>query len=102
MKQAHLTLDATTRKFIRSAIMPFSRRYRLERLFGIRRLDYGISTDTIDGKIKSIHGDRNAQIFGTKEFFVADYPMEEISDAGEMLDKFVWNYGAPNLLKFNG
>ena len=102
VKQAQMTLDATTRRLVRSAIMPLSRRYRVDRMFGIRRLNYEISTDTIDGKVKSIHGDRYAQIFGSKEFFVAAYPMGSKSEAGDMLDKFVRRYGAPKLLKFDG
>ena len=102
VKQAQLTLDATTRRLIRSAIMPLSRRYRVDRLFGIRRLDYEISTDTIDGKVKTIHGLRYAQVFGSKEFFVAAYPMWSKADAGDMLDDFVREYGAPKLLKFDG
>ena len=64
-------------------------------MFGIRNLDYEISTDTIDGKVNSIHGERYAQVFGSKEFFVAVFPMENKSDAGDMLDKFVRQYGAP-------
>ena len=102
MKQAQLTLDATTRRLIRSAVMPLSRRYRVDRMFGIRRLNYEISTDTIDGKVKTIHGDRYAQVFGSKKFFVAAYPTWSKADAGDMLEDFVREYGAPKLLKFDG
>ena len=70
-----MTLDATTRKLILSALMPLSRQYRVDQMFGIRKLDYEISTDTIDGKVNSIHGERYAQVFGSKEFFVAIFPM---------------------------
>ena len=97
-----MTLDATTRKLVRSALMPLSRRYRVDQMFGIRKLDYEISTDTIDGKVNSIHGERYAQVFGSKEFFVVIFPMENKSDTGDMLDKFVRQYGAPKLLKFDG
>ena len=38
--QAKMILDATTRKLIRSAVMPISRRYQVDRMFGFRRLDY--------------------------------------------------------------
>ena len=61
-----MTLNATTRRLVRSAITPLSRRYRADMMFGIRRLNYEIFADTIDGKIKSIHGDRYAQRFGGK------------------------------------
>ena len=40
VKQAQMTLDATTRRLVQSAIMPLSRRYRVDRMFGIRRLNY--------------------------------------------------------------
>ena len=100
--QALMTLNATTRKFKRSALMPLSRRYRVDRLFGIRHLDYEISSDTIDGKVKSLHGNRCAQIFGSKEFFCDVYPMEKKSEAGIMLDKFLETYGVPKLLVYDG
>ena len=91
--QSLMTLNATTRKLKRSALMPLSRRYRVDRLFGIRKLDYEISTDTIDGKMNSIHGNRYAQVFGSKV-----YPMGTKSDAGCMLDKFIRTYGAPKII----
>ena len=50
--------------------MPFSNKYWVDRLFDIRKLNYEWSTDTIDGKMNSIHGNQYAQIFGRKEFFV--------------------------------
>ena len=71
-------------------------------MFGIRSADYVISTDTIDGKVNSLHGEKYAQVFGSKEFFVAVFPMENKSNAGDMLDKFVRQYGAPKLLKVDG
>ena len=71
-----MTLDATTRKLILSAVMPLYRKYRVDRMFGIRRVYYVISTDTIDGKVNSIHGERYAQVFGSKEFIVSVFPMD--------------------------
>ena len=102
LKQAQLTLDATTRKLVRSAIMPLSRRYRVDRMFGIRRLDYEFATDTIDGRIKSVHGSKYAQIFGSKESFVAVYPIATKDECGDALELFVKTYGAPKLLRFDG
>ena len=102
LRQANMTLNATTRRFKRSALMPLSRRYRVDRMFGLRYLDHMISTDTIDGKVKSLHGNRYAQVFGSKEFFCEVYPMEKKSEAGDMLDKFVRNYGVPKLLIYDG
>ena len=71
-----MSLDATTRSFKRSALMPLSRRSRVDRMFGLRYLDYMVSTETIDGKVKSLHGNRYVQVFGSKEFFCEVYPME--------------------------
>ena len=40
MIQAALTLKATTQRLKRSDLMPLSRRYRVERIFGIKRLNF--------------------------------------------------------------
>ena len=54
--QATLTLKATTQRLKRSALMPLSRRYRADRMFGVKRLNCMMATDTLDAGVKSIHG----------------------------------------------
>ena len=54
--QAAMTLKKTTQKFMRSALLPLSRRYRADRMFYRKTLSGHWSTDTMDGKTKSING----------------------------------------------
>lgn len=100
--QAKLTLDATTQRLKRSALMPLARRYRADRMFDVKRLDCVVSTDTMHAKNKSIHGELYCQVFGTKEFFVEAYPIDAKSDCHEALDRFIKDYGAPNTLIYDG
>ena len=100
--QAKLTLDATTQRLKRSALMPLARRYRADRMFEVKRLDCIVSTDTMHAKNKSIHGELYCQVFGTKEFFVEAYPIDAKSDCHEALDRFIKDYGAPDTLVYDG
>lgn len=93
--QATLTLKATTRRLLRSSVMPIARRYRFDRMFGVRRLNFSISTDTMDARCKSLHDDRYCQVFTTKEYFVEAYPIPQKSNCHEPLKKFIRKYGAP-------
>ena len=44
------TLTKTTQKFLRSAVLPLSRRYRTDRVFSRKTLQGNWSTDTIDAR----------------------------------------------------
>ena len=48
--QAKLTLKATTQRLKRSALMPLSRRYRADRMFGVKQLDFIMDTDMMHVK----------------------------------------------------
>ena len=100
--QAAMTLKATTQRVKRSAIMPLSRRYRVDRMFTVKRLRGVMATDTMHGRSKTIHGYRYAQVFGNRNFFVEAYPIERKADAGAALNQFVADYGAPDTLKYDG
>jgi hypothetical protein len=100
--QAILTLKATTRRLIRSALMPLARRYRVDRMFTTNRLEGTFATDTMDLRCNSIHGERYCQVFANKEFFAVAYPIEKKSDAHEPLDRFVRDYGAMDFLISDG
>ena len=54
--QAALTLKSTNQILKRSALMPLSRRYRADRMFGVKKLNCMMATDTLDARVKSIHG----------------------------------------------
>lgn len=100
--QAALTLKATTRKLVRSALMPLARRYRVDRMFEPNRLQGTFATDTMDLRCKSIHGERYCQVFANKEFFAVAYPIEKKGDAHEPIDHFVRDFGAMDMLISDG
>ena len=96
------TIRVTTQKGTRSAILPLSRRYRADRVFERPLLREQFSTDTLDGRHKSLDGNRYAQVFATKDLFSAAYPMQSKSMAGEGLRQFIREYGRPEHLTFDG
>jgi len=100
--QAALTLKATTRRLVRSALMPLARRYRVDRIFDVPRLRTTIATDTMDARSTSIHGDKYCQVFGSKQFFVEAYPIRKKGDCHEALKRFIREYGAPDSMVFDG
>jgi hypothetical protein len=100
--QAALTLRATTRKLVRSALMPLARRYRTNRMFQPTRIQGTFATDTMDMRCKAIHGERYYQIFANKEFFAAAYTIEKQLDAHDPIDLFIKDYGAMDLLISDG
>jgi hypothetical protein len=100
--QAALTLKATTRHLLRSALMPLARRYRADRMFQVPRLEGTWATDTMDMRCNSIHGERYCQVYANKMFFAEAYPVPKKSDCHETLDSFVNDYGAMDLLISDG
>lgn len=69
LAQATTTLKNTTQKFLCSTILPLSRRYRTDRFFDQKTLLGKWSTDTLDGRYKSIEGNQYAQVFANKGYF---------------------------------
>ena len=66
--QTALTFKTTTYNLLISIVIPISRRYRGDRMFGVRRLRCVIVTDIIDAICSSIHGDRYCLILHPKNF----------------------------------
>ena len=54
------------------------------------------------GHFKSLHGNKYAQIFATKDYFVAPYPMETKALAGEALNEFITDYSVPDKIVMDG
>ena len=98
LEQARNTVKITTQKGTRSAIRPLSRRYRADRVFERPLLRGHFYSDTMDGRHKSLDGNKYAQIFANKDFFGVAYPMEAKSGAGDALRQFVYDYGRPEKL----
>ena len=59
-------------------------------------------TDTMDGRCKSLNGNRYAQVMANKDFFAVAYPMMSKSGAGDALRQFINEYGRPEKLTFDG
>ena len=96
------TLKKTTQRFLRSAVLPLSRRYRADRVFERKTLAGRWSTDTMDGRSKSLEGNRYAQVFANKSYFSRVYPMDSKSKAGNALRLFCQEIGVPEKLTFDG
>ena len=103
-KKAEATLEATTQKGTRSAILPISRRYRADRVYNLRRLDAKFATDTLYSEVKSLHDMKCAQIYSNKVGFAVCYPMTAASGQliGQSLKDFTHDFGIPNHLTFDG
>ena len=96
------TIKKTTQRFMRSAILPLSRRYRVDRVFSRKTLNGDWSTDTLDGRCKSLEGNRYAQVFANKHYFSRIYPMDSKKKAGDTLRLFCQEFGVPEKLIFDG
>ena len=102
LAQASETIRVTTQKGTRSAVLPLSRRYRADRVFERPLLRGQFYTDTVDGRVNSLDGNKYAQVFATKDLFVVAYPMHSKSLAGEGLRQFIHEFGRPKHLTFDG
>ena len=96
------TLQKTTQKFLRSAVLPLSRRYRADRVFTRKTLAGDWSTDTMDARCKSLEGNKYAQVFANKGYFSRIYPMNSKKKAGDALRLFCQEFGVPERLTFDG
>lgn len=102
LTQAHETIKVTTQNCVRSATMPLSRRYRADRVFEKPLLRGDFYTDTMDGRCKSTHGNKYAQVFANKDFFAFSYPLTSKSEAGDALRQFIHDFGRPEKLTYDG
>ena len=86
LAKAIQTLKATTQRIVRSAVLPLARRYRADRMFERPRIRGMMYSDTLDGKYKSLDGNRYAQVFANESFFVASYPIPTKGYAGDAFE----------------
>ena len=96
------TLNKSTQKFLRSGILPLSRRYRMDRVFHRKTLAGVWSTDTMDGRSVSLDGNKYAQVFTNKNYFARIYPMDSKGKAGDALRLFCQEFGVPEKLTVDG
>jgi hypothetical protein len=102
LAQATETLKRTTQRLKRSAVMPLARRYRADRMFERKRLRGMWASDTMDGRVKSLDGNRYAQVFANGSFFAEIYPMATKASAGLALKEFCNELGIPDELTIDG
>ena len=102
LEQAKLTLKHTTQMFVRTAMLPLSRRYKADRIHRLPRLQGEWFTDTVDGRTKSRDGNRYGQIFANGAYFATIYPMDSKAKAGDALRVFCKEFGVPETLRFDG
>ena len=102
LEQAKLTLKSTTQKYLRSALLPLSRRYKADRIFHYPRLHGEWYTDTVFGPTKSKDGNNCGQIFANGAYFATFYPMDSKGKAGDALRIFCKEFGVPDTLRHDG
>ena len=77
-------------------------RYRGDRHFQTKRLDGMWASDTMDGRCKSLDGNRYAQVFSNGNLFAEIYSMASKKDTGAALRTFVLELGVPEDLTVDG
>ena len=60
-----------------------------------------MATDTMHANNNSINRYLYCQVFGTKELFFEAYPIQKKSYCHEVLDQFIKDYGAPEILIYD-
>jgi hypothetical protein len=94
LNQAKQTIKVTTQRDARSAILPLSRRYRMDRMYHHKKLTGPkFYTDTLFGRCKSVSNNTCAQIFANEHQFVKAYPMGSKAMAGKALRHFIRDFG---------
>ena len=66
------------------------------------RIHGTIHMDTMNGRYKSLDGNKHAQIFANESFFATAYPMEHKSSTGQALKQFISDFGIPDKLVCDG
>ena len=61
-----------------------------------------MATETLDARVKYIHGQQYCQVFGNRDLFVEAYPIEKRSDCQKSLDRFVRDYRASDVMQYDG
>lgn len=102
LEQARMTLQATTQNHSRSAILPLSRRYRMDRMFEPKRIRGSMATDTMDPRCDGMHGTRYCQVFGNRNMFAEAIPIQKKEDCHAALKSFILEHGAPDKMISDG
>ena len=71
------TIQATTKRGVRSEILPLERRYLDDRYFRQKRLMAKFSTNTLYPPVKSLNGHKDAQVYSHRSGFTATYDLHK-------------------------
>ena len=95
-------LNKMTQEWIRSAVMPLTRRYHTNLPYqDLHQLRTRFYTDTFPPKAKSVSGHTCAHIFTDGEQFVWIMPLFSKDEFGMALREFEIKVGIPNVLHFD-
>ena len=83
LDQVRETIAKTKQILTRSSITPLSRRYKADKVFQTKSLTGMWATDTIDRRVKSLDGNRYAQVFSNGTYFSEIYLMSRKYDVGQ-------------------
>ena len=70
LEEARDKINKTSQILSRSAVMTLVRQYKAERVFQTNSLTYIWATDTMDERIKSLDGNRYAQVFSNGKYLL--------------------------------
>ena len=104
IEQAKSTLLATTQYYVRSAILPISRRYRTDRYFYRNRLDSTFAADLYYGRCSSGRGYKYCFIIAHPNGFCVAYPQKTRTsdETTASLNLFIRQWGVPDRLIVDG
>ena len=104
IEQAKATIEASTQHYVRSAILPMSRRYRTDRYFYRNRLDATFSADIYYGRCTSGRGNKYCFIIAHPNGFCVAYPQKSRTtvDTTDSLKLFTRVWGVPTKLIVDG
>ena len=73
-------------------------------MYDVKRLEGKFSTDTLYGKVVSLRRNKASQIYSHKCGFKSAYDMSRVNNetVGQSLNDFIFEYGAPSHLTYDG
>ena len=77
-----------------------TRRCRADQMFHRETLSGDWSIDTMDGRMRSLDGNKYAQVSSKKAYFTKIYLMDNKSNCGYTLKLFCQEFGVPERLTF--
>lgn len=103
IETAHRTLNATTQNGIRRVLHPVERRYKTRQShLRFPTLNSRFYTDTLFAEVKSLRGNKCAQVFTNGTGYDLIYPLNKESDAAHALTELIRTVGIPKELVSDG